>query len=57
MMNEESEHKINKYQQHLFFFVLFWQVGVIQGQTFFALGELLPELRALKSFLSEEQRP
>lgn len=34
MMNEESEHKINKYQQHLFFFfMLFWQVGVIQGQA------------------------
>jgi len=24
MMNEESEHKINKYQQHLFFFSCFF---------------------------------
>lgn len=34
MMDEESEQKINKYQQHLFFFLLFWQIGVIQGHTF-----------------------
>lgn len=55
MMNEESEHKINKYQQHLFFSPAFLAGWCHPRSHICALGELLPELSALKSFLSEEQ--
>lgn len=53
MMNEESEHKINI--SNTFFFPAFLAGWCHPRSHICALGELLPELSALKSFLSEEQ--